>query len=140
MGFKIMIADDDVFIVRVVSGILKSHGYWVVTASDALQANMVARREKPDLILMDFRMPAGDGLKVYENLQKASGLGATPVVFMSSDTSEELKSKALALGAVDFLTKPFDDVMLIETIRRVLGETQLPEQPGPPESGSQSPG
>jgi DNA-binding response OmpR family regulator len=136
MGFKIMIADDDMFLVRVVMGMLKSHGYWVVTASDAIQANMVARREKPDLILLDFRMPAGDGLKVYENLQKASEVGSVPVVFMSADTSEELKAKAMALGAVDFLNKPFDEAKLIATVKKALGETP-PEQSG---AGSQSPG
>ena len=123
MGKKIMIADDDVFMVRVLMGMLKAKGYEVVTASDALQANMTARREKPDLILLDFRMPAGDGLKVYENLQRASGVGATPVIFMSADTSEELKQKALALGAVGFLAKPFDENILIDKVKKALNET-----------------
>jgi DNA-binding response OmpR family regulator len=120
MPKKILIADDEPNIVRLLASRLKANGYEVVTASDAMQANMIARREKPALIILDYKMPAGDGLKLYDSLQKTSDVGSVPVIFISAHGSDEVKAQALKMGAIAFLAKPFDDKELLDIVKKEL--------------------
>jgi DNA-binding response OmpR family regulator len=80
----------------------------------------LARKEKPDLILLDMGLPGGSGLTVLERLRGISGLGGIPVIVVSATDAN--KEHALSAGAEEFLQKPVDGDVLLAAIRRTLGE------------------
>ncbi len=122
MAKKILIVDDEINVVRVLAARLKANGYDIVMANDGVYGVAKAHEEKPDLILLDMRMPAGGGLTVLENLRMAADTMMTPVIFVTAYPSDEARQKALELGAADFIPKPFDPDELITKIKKALGE------------------
>jgi len=82
----------------------------------------VARRETPDLILLDLGLPAGDGFLVLERLRAMTGLVATPVIVLSARNPANNEQRALQAGAVAFFQKPPDSREFLTEIRRALGE------------------
>ena len=109
MSYTILIADDDHDLLRAVSIRLKSAGYEVVTALDSYQAVQFANEHRPDLVILDINMPAGDGFTVQERLRNIGELATTPVIYLTGDTSELTKELARRTGAYALLHKPFDD-------------------------------
>jgi CheY-like chemotaxis protein len=91
-------------------------------AYDAVQAVAKAFREKPDLILLDIKMPAGGGISVMENLRNSADTAATPVIVITAFPSSEIQQKAKEMGAVDFISKPFKAEDVLSKIRQALGE------------------
>jgi DNA-binding response OmpR family regulator len=128
MAKKILIADDDPHIVALVSSRLKSNQYEVVVAYDAAQTMSQVRKEKPDLIILDMKMPAGGGNSVLDNLKMSISTFNTPVLVMTAYPSEAIRQKALEMGATDFITKPFKSEEILTKVKKALGET------GPEES------
>lgn len=122
MAKKILVVDDEPNILKVLNSRLKASGYEVVVASDGMQATMKAHKEKPDLIIMDIKMPGGDGLSVYKNLQLSDDTGMIPLIFITAYPNEEYRKQAMEMGADDFITKPFDEKKLMEKIKKALGE------------------
>ena len=90
------------------------------TANNGLEALEQVKLHKPDLILLDLMMPDMDGIEVCERLQASSDTRSIPVIFVTARTTKESKLEGLAVGAVDYITKPID---LDETVARV--QTQL---------------
>ncbi|MCF7876963.1 MAG: response regulator [Candidatus Omnitrophica bacterium] len=127
MSKKILICDDEPDLAQVVAMSLKARGYQVLIAVDGMQSITLAHREKPDLILLDVKMPAGGGYIVYENLKKSTDTMLIPVIFFSALPARELKEKVEKLGAAGYLTKPHDSKELILKIEKAL------RQSGPPE-------
>ncbi|MFH1239229.1 MAG: response regulator [bacterium] len=123
MAKKILIADDEPNILKLLTSRLKANGYEIVVASDGMQATMKAHREKPDLIIMDIKMPGGDGLSVYKNLKQSDNTVTIPLIFLTAHPSEEYKKQAMEMGADDFIAKPFDEKKLLEKIKKALGES-----------------
>lgn len=124
MAKKILICDDDPDLIKPVAARLKASGYEVLVASDGVQSVALAHREKPDLILLDIRMPAGDGYMVYENLQFSVATQLIPVIFFSALPPQEVKEKAEKFGAAGYLTKPCDLNLMLSTIKKVLLEEE----------------
>ena len=122
MPKKILIADDEPNMVRVIAARLKANNYDIVTAFDGIYAVQKAHEEKPDLIILDIKMPAGSGLSVLENLRMTGETMMIPVIFVTAHATEELKHKALEMGAADFIAKPFDPDELIAAVKKALGE------------------
>ncbi len=122
MAKKILIADDDLTIVKLIASRLKANKYEVVTASDGVQAVAVAHREKPDLIILDIMMPAGSGLTVCENLHKSVDTSIIPLVFITANATEEIRKKGMEMGAAAFIAKPFDGEELVFKIKQILGQ------------------
>lgn len=122
MSKKILVVDDDMDFVRLLTLRLKSNNFDVVVAYDGLQAIERANKEKPDLILLDMKMPAGGGLTVFENLRVSTETIATPVIFITAYPSEETKRKVMEKGAVDYIAKPFDPASLIAKVKKAIGE------------------
>jgi len=122
MAKKILIVDDDKQIVLLLASRLKANKYEIVVAYDALQAVAKAFSEKPDLILLDIKMPAGSGISVMDSLSNSAQTAVTPVIVITAYPSPEIQQKVKEMGAVDFISKPFkaEDVLL--RIRRALGE------------------
>ena len=122
MPKKILIADDEMHIVKLIATRLKANNYEVAVASDGMQATMKAHSEKPDLIILDIKMPAGQGLTVFENLQNSLETSFIPVIFITAHATDDIRQKAFEMGAVDFITKPFNADDLLNTVKKALGE------------------
>ncbi len=122
MEKKILICDDEFDLIQPVAERFRSCGYKVFLAADGLQSVSIAHKEKPDLIILDIRMPAGDGCTVYENLQYSVNTRLIPVIFFSALPVSEVKEKAQRLGAADYITKPCDLNELLAKVERVLGK------------------
>lgn len=131
MARKILIADDDKHIVSLLSSRLKAHHYEVVAAYDAAQTLHQAHKEKPDLIILDIRMPAGSGISVLDNLKMSVATSTTSIIVMTAYPSEEIKQRALEMGAVDFIVKPFKPEEVLQKVRKALGEVSLEEEGHP---------
>ncbi len=113
---RILLADDERAILKVLSIKLRISGYEVITAQDGEEALLLIDSAKPDLVLLDIIMPRADGFQVLERLRSYPEL---PVIALSA--RPENARKALALGVKDFLTKPFDVDDLVRRIDRILG-------------------
>jgi DNA-binding response OmpR family regulator len=117
---RILIVDDERDIVKALTIRLQRAGYEVVTAFDGAQAIFMAYKEKPDLIILDVRMPAGDGFSVAEKLKESSNTVAIPVIFLTGSPEKNSEEKAMALGARFYVKKPYDPEELLDAIERAL--------------------
>lgn len=118
---KILIVDDDEELVRILSINLMAEGFEVCAAFDGVSAVMRAHREQPDLIILDVRMPAGNGLNVVEKLRSSTRTFNIPILFLSALPRDELKEKATQAGVIHYLTKPFDLDVLLGMVKGILG-------------------
>lgn len=121
MPKKILIVDDSPT-TRVVHRHLISSktSYEVVCATDGRQALELAVKEAPDLILMDVMMPDVDGLEVCRRLRKNAVTQALPVVLLTFKTGEDSAADGRESGANEYLTKPVDEAILLDTLKRYL--------------------
>jgi len=117
---KILIVDDERDIVKALMIRLQRAGYEVVTAFDGAQAVFVAHKEKPDLIILDIRMPAGNGFGVAEKLKHSASTFSIPVIFLTGGPERDSEEKAMTLGARFYIKKPYDPEELLDAIKRAL--------------------
>ena len=119
---RILVVDDQEPNLRLLEQVLGRAGFvGVVGTTDPRIAVDLARELQPDLVLLDLRMPGVDGFGVLDAL-RASGVGAPflPVLVLTADHDPEAKNRALAMGAEDYLTKPFDAVEVVIRVRNLL--------------------
>lgn len=129
MAKKILIADDEPDVVRLISMRLRANGYDVVTALDGMQAVREAHNQRPDLILLDINMPGVNGYTVLENLRMATHTMMIPIVFVSALPESEVRKKAETLGADGYIPKPFDAQVLLNKIKSLLGDDSASAKP-----------
>ncbi len=116
MSNKILIVEDDPDIVRGIAIRLKSRDYQLVAANDAISAISVARKEKPDLIILDIGLPGGDGFLVMKRLRALPDFVLVPIIVVSARDPLANEPLALAAGAFAFLQKPFESADLLSAI------------------------
>ena len=104
---SILVVDDTAANLQVLAGMLKDRGYKVRPVPSGKLALLAARRDPPDLILLDINMPEMNGYEVCEHLKADDQLKGIPIIFISALTEPLDKVKAFAIGGVDYLTKPF---------------------------------
>src|SRR4051812_12415585 len=104
---SILIVDDTPANLQVLAGMLKDRGYRVRPVPCGKLALLAAKREPPDLILLDINMPEMNGYEVCEQLKADDSLAGIPVIFISALTDQLDKVKAFATGGVDYIAKPF---------------------------------
>jgi CheY-like chemotaxis protein len=119
---KILIVDDDQDTRQLLKIRLESQGHETVFAADAVTAIGAAREERPDLILLDFGLPGGDGVVVMERLKTFPALAHIPVVVVSAREPSSTGQRALVAGALAYIQKPIDNEELLAAIRQALGE------------------
>ncbi len=107
MSERILIVDDDPWILRMVSAILEKKGYAIVTATDGEEGLLRADQCRPDLIISDVMMPKMDGWQMVKTLRSRSELALIPVIFLTALSGEEDRIKGFRMGADDYLPKPF---------------------------------
>ncbi len=117
---KILIVDDERDIVKGLMIRLQGAGYEVATAFDGAQGVFMAHKEKPDLILLDIRMPAGNGFSVAQRLKRSIHTFTIPVIFLTGSPEKNAEEKAMALGARFYVKKPYDPEELLDAIKRAL--------------------
>ena len=118
---KILIVDDDQDIRRLLGIRLKARGYEPLFAGDAISAVNQARKEHPDLILLDLMLPAGDGYLVMERLKAMPALEGIPVIVLSARDPVAEEEHFIESGADAFFRKPFDYDELLTAIELALG-------------------
>jgi DNA-binding response OmpR family regulator len=117
---KIELIEDDHDIVEMIEYNLKGEGYRTVSAFDGEKGIEIARREKPDLIILDIMLPAIDGFEVCRILRQQESTTHIPIIILSAKSRETDKVVGLELGADDYMTKPFSPRELIARIKAVL--------------------
>jgi CheY-like chemotaxis protein len=117
---SVLLVDDDNTVLLGTGVRLKSMGYTVYTAKDAVSAVAAVRKNEPDVVVLDISLPAGDGFLVAGRLQSLIGSAATPIIFITASENPALRERAKALGAVGFLKKPFDATSLADAIETAL--------------------
>lgn len=117
---KILIVDDERDIVKALTIRLKASGYDVVTAFDGAQGVFMAHKEQPDLIILDIRMPAGDGFSVAERLKRSTHTFTIPIIFLTGSPERNAEERATKVGARFYIKKPYDPEELLDAVRRAL--------------------
>lgn len=117
---KILIVDDERDIVKALKIRLQSKGYGVVVAYDGAQGVFMAHKENPDLILLDIRMPAGDGFSVAEKLKQSEETRTIPIIFLTGSPERNAEERAMELGARFYIKKPYDPEELLDAMERAL--------------------
>ena len=117
---RILIVDDDAFIRRPLEFILREEGYHAATAANADEGLRAIESQPPDLILLDVMMPGKDGLTWCAELKADPRFASIPIVLLSARGQERDKERGLALGAVEFMTKPYSPFELKRRVHELL--------------------
>jgi CheY-like chemotaxis protein len=124
---KILIVDDNAVVIKALAMKLSASGYEVVTALEASEAISAARKEKPDLILLDINFPedigvAWDGFKIIAWLQRVEEAKGTPIIVISGGDAAKFQDRSIQSGAIAYFQKPIDNEKLIAVIEKALAE------------------
>jgi two-component system chemotaxis response regulator CheY len=117
---SILAVDDSASMRQMVAFTLKGAGYNVIEAADGQEALDKARGETVDLVLTDQNMPRMDGITLVQNLRGMATYAATPILILTTESSDEMKAKGRAAGATGWLVKPFDPGKLLDVVRKVI--------------------
>lgn len=117
---KVLFADDDTVLHRVLGHRLNREGFSVQSAYNGREALEFAREEPPDLLILDGMMPELDGFAVLREWRREPKLAGIPVIMLTARNREDDVVGALAEGAVDYLTKPFSPAELVARVRRFI--------------------
>lgn len=122
---NIMVIDDSITMRKVTARILERHNIHAITAKDGLDAVAMLQTQVPDLAILDIEMPRMDGFEVIAHVRNQTHLRHLPIIMVTSRSGEKHRERAMHLGANDYLTKPYQEDQLIESIRNILGERAL---------------
>src|SRR5437588_13105986 len=126
VGRKILVVDDEAVLVETMAYNLEQAGYRVITAADGASALEAARRETPDLVILDIMLPEMDGLEVCRLLRREKNTATTPILMLTAKTEEIDKVIGLEVGADDYVTKPFGRRELLARVRALLRRADYP--------------
>ncbi len=126
---KILIVEDEPQINRLIELVLQSSGYYnVKKAFDGKEAWKIIKEDKPDLVLMDVMLPEIDGFKLCKMIKDDSGLNSVKVIMLTAKKMEEDILKGFESGAVDYITKPFSNKILLARIKAHLMNSNINSQ------------
>lgn len=118
---RILVCDDSAFMRMMLKRVLVENGHEVVgEAGDGMEAVQLYRQHKPDLITMDITMPKMDGIQAVTHIHEEDPL--VRIIMVTALGQRAIITDALKAGASDFIVKPFDNIQVIETIKKVLQE------------------
>jgi putative two-component system response regulator len=117
---QILLVDDNTTNLQLLRDTLDGHGYKLLAAKNGKTALSIAAKAKPDLILLDIMMPEMDGYEVCKRLKAEKTTHQIPVIFVTALTDAEDEAKGLSLGAVDYITKPFNPELIRARVRNHL--------------------
>jgi DNA-binding response OmpR family regulator len=117
---KILIVDDDPELRRALNLRFRANHYETAYATDGLSAIAMAQKERPDVIILDVGLPAGDGFVVMDRLQQNAELASIPVIVLTARDPQGTRQRIMKAGASAFFQKPADNGKLLNAIRSVL--------------------
>jgi two-component system, OmpR family, alkaline phosphatase synthesis response regulator PhoP len=117
---RILIADDDPHIARLVKSYLEQAGFVVLTANDGEQALHLLRSERPDMAVLDVMMPKRDGFALAQLIRGDKQLAALPILMLTARVEDADRLKGLDIGADDYLTKPFNPLEVVARVKAIL--------------------
>ncbi len=118
---KILVVDDEVYILHILDFILGAENYDVITASNGEQALQKVREEKPDLVVLDIMMPKLDGYETCRVIKNDPKTKLIPVILLTAKGREVDQKLGREVGASDYITKTFSPSKLIERVQAILG-------------------
>jgi len=121
MAKTVLTVDDSASIRQMVAFTLKSSGYEVTEAVDGQDGLDKAKAKSYDLVLSDQNMPRMDGITLIKNLRALPQYRSTPILMLTTESGDAMKSAGKAAGATGWLVKPFDPQKLIEVVKKVIG-------------------
>ncbi|MBI3299399.1 MAG: response regulator transcription factor [Elusimicrobia bacterium] len=126
---SILVVDDDPFIIDIVSKALGDEGFEVHAAKSVFQARGSLERVQPCLVVLDRRLPGGDGVELCKEIRSNPRFAALPVLFLTSKRSVADKLVGLSVGADDYLPKPFSPDELVLRVKAILRRTRAGLEP-----------
>ena len=136
---RVLIADDDPWILRMVSNVLSKRGYQVEIAHDGEEALEMATASKPDLLITDVMMPRMDGWTLVKALRTRPDTAFMPVIFLTALSSDDDRIRGFRLGADDYMAKPFRFEELDLRVERTLARGRMLEQVAREQIGAAAP-
>jgi two-component system chemotaxis response regulator CheY len=121
MSKTILAVDDSASLRQMVAFTLKGAGYEVIEAGDGQEGLEKARGATVNLVLTDQNMPRMDGITLVKSLRALPQYASTPILLLTTESSDEMKSAGRAAGATGWLVKPFDPEKLLEVVKKVAG-------------------
>ncbi|MEJ6818254.1 Hpt domain-containing protein [Pseudomonas sp. LF-5] len=112
----VLVVDDSVTVRKVTSRLLERHGMNVLTAKDGVDAMLLLEEHMPDLMLLDIEMPRMDGFEVATQVRNDERLQHLPIIMITSRTGQKHRDRAMAIGVNDYLGKPYQESVLLESI------------------------
>jgi CheY-like chemotaxis protein len=125
---KILVVDDNEIVIRTITLKLQGAGYQVIAAMDGSEAVALARKESPDLILLDISFPADvggvpwDGFRIMEWFHRLDSARRIPIIVITGSEDPKVKDRATGAGAVAFFQKPIEHDYLVKVVRATLGD------------------
>ena len=132
MPKHILLIDDDALLVKSLAFTLEQNGYRALTATSAEQGIALLNQDTPDLILLDIGLPGMDGLEALKRIEREKKI---PVIFLTARRRELDEVLGLELGAQDYITKPFNEDVLLARIKTVLRRSESVSQDAPASAG-----
>ena len=123
MAKRALVVDDDAAITLALMIRLRAAGYDTSSAGDGISAIEAVKQKRPDVILLDIRMPGMDGFEVNRRLKAVPELSDIPVIFLSAHTNDTMRQEASAAGGMHFLPKPYDAAKLVAVIEAATAQT-----------------
>ncbi len=118
--YKILIADDDQDLVQTLKGLLEFNGFEILEAYEGVRVVEAAHKKNPDLIILDWKMPAGGGQTVLQSLRAKPETKEIPVIVLTGVDKPDMEATIQQAGAQDFVLKPYEDKALLGKIRALL--------------------
>ena len=125
---KILLVDDEPDILEIVGYNLSQEGYQIVTAANGREAVAKAKKEMPDLIIMDVMMPEMDGMEACENIRKIPELSNVIITFLTARSEDYSQVAGFDVGADDYITKPIKPKLLVSKVKALLRRLKEKEQ------------
>ena len=120
MSIKVLVIDDDPAITELLSMLLKTHAFEVITSNSGIEGVQLAKDKLPNVILLDLMMPDMDGWEVCKNIRNFSNI---PILILSALNDPRLVASVLDAGADDFLVKPVPSSILVAHLRKMVRRT-----------------
>lgn len=118
---KILVVDDDPYILMSLEFLMKKNGFDVMVARNGTEALELAGKQVPDIVLLDIMMPDVDGYAICKHIKSSKKLKEAKVVFMSAKSREADIKKGYELGASLYITKPFSTRQLLKQVQELIG-------------------
>ena len=116
---KVLVVDDELHITALLKFTLEMNGYEVVIANDGMEAMEKVESVRPDLILLDIKMPRLNGWQVCEKLKSNELTKNIPIIMVTAFAQKEAQQRSMELGADEYISKPFEGSFLLETVKKV---------------------